>query len=565
MKFKLYPHQQDAVDNYHKSTAKKRLIVAVTAFGKSIVIAHITDPNEKTLVLVPNKELVEQNASKFSYPTNKWYSGSKGHYSNTVISTFASLKSRLKINKDIKFDRVIIDESNQVSTTSIVGTLLRTHEAFRGTKSFTGLTATPYRLDDNQFIGLEHVIYSCSRPALVLQGYLARRKYENVVGVLDTEGVSIVRGDYNVKELVDKVNDPSLLIAASHKDTPKSMFFCIDRQHAENVCKVLPRAAVVSSDTSRSERDSIVRAFKAGVITQLVNITCFTAGFDYPDLRNIIVLRPSKSRSLVEQIYGRADRIDDKLDQMLAEHHNFEYAGKDKILLVAKYPNDVDDIRSQISFPNVDVSDKELPGYDVVIPEVESNKTYCNIFDYTDNFATFVTEYDPNERKKSPAKECPSCGTVTDHRLHNCQHCRAQLKDSFVRESPTKTCNHCGHVQHPSATYCVSCKKLIKKITQSNSYIELRSLRIISATKDRWRILLNETAKLTLVIGHQDIAAGCLKQLFGVLPPKVLKVIQNSPRQPKIEFNKNRFKLYVSRGFDGSLQLEDIIKDEAEV
>ena len=44
------------------------IIVAPTAFGKSIVIAHIARGiGEKVLVLQPSKELLEQNYNKFIF------------------------------------------------------------------------------------------------------------------------------------------------------------------------------------------------------------------------------------------------------------------------------------------------------------------------------------------------------------------------------------------------------------------------------------------------------------------------------------------------------------------
>ena len=65
---------------------------------------------------------------------------------------------------------------------------------------------------------------------------------------------------------------------------------------------------MVSGDTSKSERERILAAFKAGKIKVVVNVGVLTTGFDYPELDTIVMARPTKSLSLWYQIVGRAIR-----------------------------------------------------------------------------------------------------------------------------------------------------------------------------------------------------------------------------------------------------------------
>ena len=54
------------VEYFSQKKPVPSIIVAPTAFGKSIVIAQIAkDINEKVLVIQPTKELLEQNYGKF--------------------------------------------------------------------------------------------------------------------------------------------------------------------------------------------------------------------------------------------------------------------------------------------------------------------------------------------------------------------------------------------------------------------------------------------------------------------------------------------------------------------
>ena len=45
-----------------------------------------------------------------------------------------------------------------------------------------------------------------------------------------------------------------------------------------------------------------------GGITHVCNVGILTTGWDYPDLRNIIMARPTRSRALYTQIFGRGTR-----------------------------------------------------------------------------------------------------------------------------------------------------------------------------------------------------------------------------------------------------------------
>ena len=54
---------QVGIDYFNLQNPKPSIIVAPTAFGKSVVIAHITKAiGENVLVIQPTKELLEQNS-----------------------------------------------------------------------------------------------------------------------------------------------------------------------------------------------------------------------------------------------------------------------------------------------------------------------------------------------------------------------------------------------------------------------------------------------------------------------------------------------------------------------
>jgi DNA repair protein RadD len=68
------------------------------------------------------------------------------------------------------------------------------------------------------------------------------------------------------------------------------------------------KAAVVSADTPKAEREYILKEFKAGRIRVVSNAAVLSTGFDYPELDTIIMARATMSLALWYQIVGRAIR-----------------------------------------------------------------------------------------------------------------------------------------------------------------------------------------------------------------------------------------------------------------
>lgn len=94
------------------------IIVAPTAFGKSIVIAHIARGiGERVLVLQPSKELLEQNYNKFTTLGGEAsiYSASMGEKEIGDV-TYATIGSIINIAHEFRslgFTKVIIDECDR--------------------------------------------------------------------------------------------------------------------------------------------------------------------------------------------------------------------------------------------------------------------------------------------------------------------------------------------------------------------------------------------------------------------------------------------------------------------
>lgn len=89
------------------------------------------------------------------------------------------------------------------------------------------------------------------------------------------------------------------------------MFFAATVQHANEIVASLPPqlTAIITGETKKSERDRIIKAFKAQRIKYLVNVSVLTTGFDAPHVDLIAILRRTESVGLLQQIIGRGLRL----------------------------------------------------------------------------------------------------------------------------------------------------------------------------------------------------------------------------------------------------------------
>ena len=118
----LRPNQIEPVKKgvafFQQKKAEPSIIVAPTAFGKSVVIASIAkEVGERLLVIQPNKELLEQNYNKFIGlgGTASIYSAAMGEKEIGEV-TYATIGSIINVAHkfhSMGINKVIIDECDR--------------------------------------------------------------------------------------------------------------------------------------------------------------------------------------------------------------------------------------------------------------------------------------------------------------------------------------------------------------------------------------------------------------------------------------------------------------------
>lgn len=353
--YELRDYQKQAVDvavRFFESPSKRNgVIVLPTGAGKSLVIANIAYRlDAPVLVFQPSKEILEQNYEKLcSYGVldTGIFSASFGQKNIRKI-TFATIGS-VKNHKDYfrRFRFVIIDECHGVNAEAGM------YKDFIDTIQckVLGLTATPYRLYSSRFYGsmlrfitrtnpriFHDLLYFVQVKTLLNRGYLAQMNYYQL-NVVDQARLKVnstgadftdasIRRYYQEIKFNDTLENivQRLLVAGR---TSVLVFTRFIEEANALAAAFGNQAAVVSSETSKRDREAILAAFKAKRINVVANVGVLTTGFDFPELATIVLARPTMSLALYYQMCGRAIRpFGDKVSWIVDLCGNFKRFGR---------------------------------------------------------------------------------------------------------------------------------------------------------------------------------------------------------------------------------------------
>ncbi|MBU6414729.1 DEAD/DEAH box helicase family protein [Patescibacteria group bacterium] len=363
------PYQKEAMQIMDKALAggkRKMLLVMATGTGKTDTIAlylkRLFDAGiaNRVLFLVDRIPLGVQTKEVFdeilqNHSSTLLYGGKPKDESEIVISTLQTLYSQLPSLTSGYFDVVVSDEAHR----AIFGTynaVLSHFDAIR-----IGLTATPsgyvdrntYKLfgcwDETEQKGKPTFAYSIRSG--IKEGYLAGYDIVQIDTKVSLEGVNFEGEDYNPDDLERKINVPArneqaaqAYFAEEEKRDPKkprkAIVYAVTKRHAAQLAYFFNQAKpeykgrfaeVITSDTE--DPRGAIRRFKLEELpTIAVSVGMMDTGIDAPMVENLIMVRPTRSPILYQQMRGRGSRLDQKINKK--SFRIYDFAG------VTKYFND---------------------------------------------------------------------------------------------------------------------------------------------------------------------------------------------------------------------------------
>ena len=321
----LRPYQQQAKDAIFLEWGngiKKTLLVLPTGCGKTIVFAKVAEEcvkgGNRVLILAHRGELLDQAADKIGKSTGLGCATEKaeqtclGSWFRIVVGSVQSMMREKRLNQfpNDYFNTIIIDEAHHCISDSYQKVLRHFPDA-----EVLGVTATPDR-GDMQNLGtvFESLAYEYTLPKAIKEGYLSPIKAVTIPLKIDMSAVGVQAGDFKSGDIATAL-DPYLESIAEEMEkycsNKKTVVFLPLVKTSQKFRDILNnhgfKAAEVNGDSK--DRAEILEAFDKDQYNVLCNSMLLTEGWDCPSVDCIVVLRPTKVRSLYCQMVGRGTRL----------------------------------------------------------------------------------------------------------------------------------------------------------------------------------------------------------------------------------------------------------------
>lgn len=332
----LRPYQQAARDSIHAQWEQGRLrtlLVLPTGTGKTIVFASVAADQvragDRVLILAHRGELLEQAADKLQRSTGlvsaveKAESTCLNSWFRVVVGSVQTLQRSARLERFPRdyFGTIIIDEAHHAITDGY----RRILDYFEGAKVL-GVTATPDR-GDMRNLGevFDSLAYEYKLTDAIKEGYLCKIIAQTIPLQLDISEVGFTSGDYSLGQLGTALDPYLEQIAAEMVQRcrgRKTVVFLPLIKTSQKFRDLLNAKGFQAAEVNgqSADRKEVLADFDAGKYNVLCNSMLLTEGWDCPSVDCVVVLRPTKVRSLYSQMVGRGTRLaEGKTDLLLLD------------------------------------------------------------------------------------------------------------------------------------------------------------------------------------------------------------------------------------------------------
>ncbi|MBZ5704338.1 MAG: DEAD/DEAH box helicase family protein [Acidobacteriia bacterium] len=303
------------------------------------------------------------------------------------------------------FDLIIVDECHRGSArydSSWREILDYFEPAFQ-----LGMTATPLRQDNRDtYAYFGNPLYTYSLKQGIEDGFLAPYRVHRVVSTVDAAGWRPSKGEmdrygreipdeqYGTKDFERLVslkvrseaiaNNISDFLKKTNDRFAKTIVFCVDQEHAEDMRKALNNC---NTDISKDHPDYVARVVSdegsvgRGYLDRFMDVEklvpalvttsqMLTTGVDVPTCRNVVLARVINSMTDFKQIIGRGTRVRDDYDKLY--FNIIDYTGATRLFADPDFDGEPALItEEEMNEAGQTVTEKEVPVEQTSEPEEE--------------------------------------------------------------------------------------------------------------------------------------------------------------------------------------------------
>jgi superfamily II DNA or RNA helicase/HKD family nuclease/diadenosine tetraphosphate (Ap4A) HIT family hydrolase len=299
------------------------LVVLATGLGKTWLSAFDSKAGgfQRILFVAHREEILDQSLKTFRAirPEARIgrYTGKEKVVEADIL--FASVQTlgrvqHLRIFDRNAFDYIVIDEFHHAAATTY-----RKIINYFEPKFLLGLTATPERTDGGDLLALcdENLVYTCHIKRGISAGLLSPFHYFGVPDLVDYRNIPWRNSRFDETELTNalatEARAENALEQLRKRGGRRALGFCCSVRHADFMARFVAargvRAVAVHSGPGSAPRTRSLEQLRDGELDIVFTVDMFNEGVDVPAVDTVMMLRPTESRILWQQQFGRGLRV----------------------------------------------------------------------------------------------------------------------------------------------------------------------------------------------------------------------------------------------------------------
>ncbi len=320
------PIQMEALhslDFYRNRGWRKGIVVLPTGTGKTILSALDSKRfGGRVLFIVHRLDILKQSIDAFKSAWGAIRIGiltgearENEHDCDVLFASKDTLRQTGEMERFAKdwFDYIVVDEVHHGQSPSYREVLTWFEPKF-----MLGMTATPDRTDRKDIFELFNYnkIYELPLQDAIDRGYLVPYTYYGLTDDIDYSRIRWSGNKYRVDDLeryliIPERNEAILYQYLEKGEGDKAIGFCVSINHAERMAKFFTENGIlaVAIHSGSPDRDILIANFRADKYQVVFTVDLFNEGVDFPNLRVLLFLRPTESKTVFIQQLGRGLRL----------------------------------------------------------------------------------------------------------------------------------------------------------------------------------------------------------------------------------------------------------------
>jgi superfamily II DNA or RNA helicase len=291
-----------------------------TGLGKTWLAAFDSVGFDRVLFVAHREEILNQALNTFRKirPDANLGLYMGGQYDTDADVLFASIQTLGRANhlrqfSPERFDYIVVDEFHHAAAS----TYRRLIDYFEP-NFMLGLTATPERTDGGDLLALcgENLVFRCDLIDGIERKLLCPFAYFGVPDEVDFSNIPWRSGRFDPQALefavaTDKRAQNAFEQWQKHGQS-RTLAFCASKQHADFMADFFGQRGVktvaVHSGPSSAPRANSLENLERGELQVVFAVDMFNEGVDVPTIDTVMMLRPTESKILWLQQFGRGLR-----------------------------------------------------------------------------------------------------------------------------------------------------------------------------------------------------------------------------------------------------------------